>query len=653
MGRIESLNKREVVERGFTWRAMLAFTFIVFIIQPAIVYNWLVNGLWGLAFGYGSMSWTVILLWVGLTRILGSPLNSKEIFTIRIVESVGLMNTGYYFAYILRNQYFANSEIAQIFGLKDQVPPFFSPLGMDAERVMLHRTFLDPSWALPILISVCIPVLLTALANYVLGLLAYSLYVREEKLEFPAASWDAKMMRSFGERELSKIRIIALAITGGALYGFATNVLTTIFGFQIVPRYLLDFTSIIETSLPGTSFAFQTDIISYIAGFILPVKYTAAQFIANFALYFLGNYYITVNDLWPAESKWLAGQGILWLYGRSQLYFWNSFAIGWGIAIAIIPLLVRYKTVLRAFASLRGGFSGAGVKWLNAKYLLVIYLLSVSAAIGLTAVFIPSFPLWILVLFTLGVSFVITLLQTHSAGVTFGFNMPYLRETMIYFSGYRGLDIWFLPPEMAVFLGGSGISQQLLQASMLDVEVKEYTKSYFIIIILGLVGSFIFVSLFWNLNPIPGYAYPYTISAWPVEAMNFWRWQSWLWTGLLFGPLDWRYRLNLGILNLDIPYLMGMGFSFATGLYLVMDFVFHLPSFPIAMLTGMLQTPYFVLAQFAGSVSSYAIARFVGHTLWNENKGYFLFGVLIGDGTISTILMVLTLVSKSTWLMPY
>jgi hypothetical protein len=649
----ETLIQPKTVEKSLTWRVLLAFIFIVFVIQPAIVYNWLVNGLWGLAFGWATMSWTVILLWVGLTRLLGSPLNSKEIFTIRIVESVGLMNTGYYFAYILRNQYFANSEIANMFGLSQFVPSFFSPLGADAERVMLYRTFLDPAWALPVLVSVCVPVLLTAVANYVLGLLAYSLYVREEKLEFPMASWDARMMRSFGKRELSTIRVIALAIAGGAAYGFATNVLAQIFGFQVVPRVWLDLTNQIERYLPGTSFAFLPEIIWYTSGFILPIKYTAAQFIANFALYFVGNYFITTNNLWPAESQWSAGYGILWLYSRSQLYFWNSFAIGWGIAVAIIPLIVRYKTVLRAFAGIRRGISGASAQWLSPKYLILIYLLAASTAIAITIVLVPGFPLWILIVFTLGMSFVITLLQTHTAGVTFGVQIPYLRETMIYYSGYRGLDIWFFPPEMAMFLGGSNISQQLLQASMLEVDVREYTRSYFIIILLGLAGSFLFVSLFWNLNPIPGYAYPYTISAWPVEAMNFWRWQSWLWTGLLFGPVSWRYHLNLGLFSFDIPYLMGAGFGISTTLYLVMDFVFHLPSIPIAMLAGMLQPPYYMQAQFIGAVASYAIAKFVGHEFWNQNKGFIFFGLVIGDGTVSTILMVLTLISRATWLMPY
>jgi len=627
-------DSREIVskEKGLTWRSMLAFVFIVFIIHPAIVYNWLVNGLWGIGLG----SWAVILLWVGLTRLLGSPLNSKEIFVIRIFESIGLVTTGYFFAYLLRNQYYVNSEIAQIFGLQDQVPRYFSPLGEDYMRSVLNRTFLDISWVQPILVNVGLPVLLAGIANYTLGLLAFRLYVQEEKLEFPIASWDASAMKVFGEREKDKIRIITLAIIAGIVYGSVTYGLTSILGVTLFPRLLLDFTSVIETMVPGASLSFTTDLIPYMVGLILPVRYTVFQFIASVGLYFFGTAYVTQNNLWPAESEWVPGQGILWLYARSTVYFWNSFTIGWGIAAAAIPLLVRYKAVLRAFTSVRGSLDRSAGKWFSSKYLLLIYFLTAAASVLSLKVLVPGFPLWILILFTMGMSLIMTLLQTHSAGVTVGFNVPYLRETLIYYSGYRGLDIWFIPQDMTLFLGGSNITQQLKQAQIVGVDTREYTKTYFLIIGLGIAGSALFTSLFWNLNPIPGWAYPYTISAWPVEAMNFWRWQSWLWTGYLFRR-DW-------ILT---------GFSLSAALYMVSDFVFHLPSIPIAMMTGMLQFPHLSFAQFFGSLASLAIRRFVGPEFWDSNKGYLWAGMFMGDGLVSTILLITALVGRSTWLKPY
>jgi hypothetical protein len=632
---IMAYGSEKIREKALTWRVTLAYLLVIAIIQPAIVYNWLVNGLWGLA---GLSSWTVILLWAGLTRRLGSPLTSREIFAIRMIDSAGLMYTGYYFAYILRNMYFANSEIAKLFGLQHEVPPFFSPLGEDFLRVSLQRTFFDPSWILPILICIVLPVIFSAIANYVLGLIAYSLYVREEKLVFPYASWDARTMLAFGERDVSRIRIISLAIAGGALYGFMTNVLTTIFGRPLVPRLLIDFTGILENVMPGGAFAFTTDLLSYVTGFILPLKYTALQLFSSVALYVFGNYYVTRNDLWPEECKWQPGRGILWNFNMSTIYFWNSFTIGWGIAAAAIPLIVRYKTVLRAFAGIRRGISDSSEsgKWLNAKYLILIYLAIAATSICIVMVLVPGFPLWTLLLFTIGMSFIMTLLQTHSAGIMIGINIPYLRETMIYFSGYRGLDIWFVPSEMMLYLGGSGITQQVLQASMLNVNIKEYTKIYFLLVALGLTGSFIFVSLFWRLYPIPGHAYPYTISAWPVEAMNFWRWQSWLWTGYLFRR-EW----------------MTTGFGLSAAIYLASDFLLHDASLPIAMIGGMLTPINIALAQFIGSLISILGAKYIGEKFWNENRGFIFIGLTVGDSLVSAFLLIMQLVNRSIWLMPY
>jgi hypothetical protein len=228
---------------------------------------------------------------------------------------------------------------------------------------------------------------------------------------------------------------------------------------------------------------------------------------------------------------------------------------------------------------------------------------------------------------------------------------------MIYYSGYTGLSIWFLPTEMFQFVGGASITGQLVMANMVNEDVKEYTKTYFLLIVLGLIGSLVFVSVFWHLNPIPGYAYTYTVTGWPVEAMNFWRWQTWLWTGNLFGP---KVPLNLNIANfqikLQVPYFMVTGFFISAVVFLVSSFIFHRPFYAVAMLATAIPTVtpfYFIFAMLIGSIVSNIIGRVVGRELWNANKGFLVYGFLIGDGLVSTILIMATLISKSTWLLPY
>lgn len=620
--------------RMLSWRVILMYLFIVAVLHPVLIYNWLTSGLWGIA---GLNAWAIILILVWLTARTGSPLTKSEIFALRMIDSAGLMYTGYYFAYMLRNAYFANSEIAKLFGLQEEVPPFFSPIKEDFIRVSVLRTFFDKAWLQPIFATIVIPFALVVTANYILGLISYSIYVREERLAFPWASWDARMMIAFGEREPTRIRTISLAIIIGALYGFMTSGLSTIFRYPLVPRMMVDFTSLVENVTPGAAFAFTTDFMSYVVGFILPLRYTALQFAASLAISVFGNYYVTANNLWPAEAKWQPGRGILWNFNMSTVYFWNSFTLGWGLAAALLPLVVRYKVVIRAFSGITKGLSGStGIKWLNSKYLLAAYLLITLLSIAFVESLAPGFPIHTLLLFTMGISLLITLLQTHAAGILTTVNIPYLREALIYFSGYRALSIWFVSPDAMLFTGGSGVAQQLLQATMVGADIREYTKAYFVLAFLGLVGSFAFVALFWYLFPIPGHAYPYTLSGWPVEAMNFWRWQSWLWTGYLF-------RRNW----------MAMGFGLSTAMYLVSDLLLHDFSLPVAFMSGMLLPIHTALAYFAGSLISNFIAKYAGEQWWNENRGYVAMGLWLGDSIVSAFLMIMQLLSRSIWLLPY
>ncbi|MEM2794892.1 MAG: hypothetical protein QXY49_03440, partial [Thermofilaceae archaeon] len=390
-----------------SWRVILIYLFIVVVLHPVLIYNWLTSGLWGVA---GLNAWAIILILVWLTARTGSPLTKGEIFALRMIDSAGLMYTGYYFAYMLRNMYFANSEIAKLFGLQEEVPPFFAPIKEDFIRVSIFRTFFDKAWLQPIFSTIIIPFALVVTANYILGLISYSIYVREERLAFPWASWDARMMIAFGEREPTRIRTISLAIIVGALYGFMTSGLSTIFRYPLVPRMMVDFTSLVENVMPGAAFAFTTDFMSYVVGFILPVRYTVLQLAASAAISVLGNYYVTINDLWPAEAKWQPGRGILWNFNMSTVYFWNSFTLGWGLAAALLPLIIRYKVVARAFSGITKGLSGStGIKWLDSKYLLASYLLITLLSIAFVESLAPGFPLHIPLLFTVGISLLITL----------------------------------------------------------------------------------------------------------------------------------------------------------------------------------------------------------------------------------------------------
>jgi len=613
-------------ETVLTWRVIGILLFIIFVIQPAVVYNWLVSGLWGLPIG----TWMVILLWCGLTRLIGGELTKKELFTVRIFESTGIMSSGYLFAYLLRNQYFANSEIAILFGVQKHIPGFFAPLGEAAELSMRLRTFLLPVWIQPILVNVILPIAAVLAMDLTLGLLSYEMYGVEEKLEFPYASWDAATIEVLISREPIRYRALIISIIAGVVYAMITYGFATI---GLAPRVLYDLTYIIENSFPGACFAISTDALMYMPGLILPLKVTLLQLIGSISLYMIGNHIITIKNMWPPECTYKPGLGILWNFNSSTLYFWNSFALGWGLVASILPLIVHYKLFVRSLKRITTMIRTQG-RGGPIRILILVYVLFVIMVVALISILTKGFPIPILLFFLVGMSFLMTMLQTHSAGISIGFTVPYLREAMIFYSGYRNMDIWFIPSNIMVSQGGSNIAQQLRIADILGVSRSEYIKVYVLTILLGLLGSFISVSLFWSAAEIPGHAYPYTITGWPVEAMNFWMWQKWLWTGYLFRE-EW---IKLGAVLSAVTYAIG-------------EFVFHYPSMPVAMMIGMLLPPYNILGMFIGSLISALISRYV--KVWDRIKGYVFMGFIIGDGSVSTIIQVLTLIGKAIWLKPY
>ncbi len=612
---------------GLTWRSFLALIFAIIVIQPAVIYYYLVSGISGLPLSV----WMIILLWNELAALLGAKLTRQEIFIIMAFEWIGLWGGAWYFLDLIKKLYYANSEIAIMFDISGQVPFFFSPIGSDAIRILHNRTFLDPAWTLPIIILI-LSVVFSVIANISLGIFSYNLYGVVARLEFPWASAQAKIIETIAEERVEELRIFFLSMLAGILYNFLAVFLPFILGVEIPTKQPIDLTYLMDLNAPGGLLVVPSDFDLYVIGFILPLDVCFIQLIGMIATYIVGNNIITSRNMWPAEATWKPGYGWMWIYSKSQLYFWLSLAIGLGVSVALVPMVVHYRDVIKTFSIIsrlkeRGEARG--------EVYLAMFLISAIGTVTLVYILVPSFPVWILLLLVIGWSFIATLLQTYAAGVTLALNIPYLKELLIYFSGYKGLDAWYAP--IQVYTGGSGVAQHLKMAEIVKCRMSDYIKAYILVTFLGLLMSFVYVSIFWYVAPIPSYAYPYTITGWPVEALDFWRFQKWLWTGYMF-RIDW---ITSGIISGGV-------------LYLICDFILKKPFIPIALISGILQLPTYVIAQFVGSfIGSKLIARKLGRDKWSKTAPYLVMGFLLGDNILGTLVMVLKLVGKAAWLLPY
>ena len=643
---------------GLSWKTLLAIFFAVFVIQPIIIYYSLITNI-----ALPMQAWIVILLWTELARALGAPLSRQEVF---ILISFQTMATAYALAFVtpIKNMYYSTSPESQAFGIIRYVPSWWAPPASEAVQILSRKwIFLQPSISVPISIML-VSIAFSVAMDIALGYFSYNVYARVQKLEFPMAKAVVQTIITLAEREKRSFRVLMLSFLLGAFY----NSFTTFFPFLLGP-YLstggaadpsmyfvtspiassFDLTTFLANFIPGAGLAFTMNMVPYIMGFILPLWVGIAQFIGAFAFYFIGTHMITRMNLWPVESAYSSSWPIFTLVQRSQLYFYISVTIGLTLAATFIPLALRPRVLTQAFKGfLSKGTSNTNVDRSPLRLSMLLFFLA-SAGLTATVHFLaPAFPIYILILFIMGGSFFTSLLSVGVAGISFsGFNIPYQRELIIYTSGYQGRDVWFAGgpyAPMAMSTNSASIAQNLMQADICRVSHNEYFKAYIIVVALGMFSSFLFVSLFWNIAPIPSGAYPATISLWPIDAMDWARTQQWVWTGYLF-----RFDLIMW------SFIIGSIITFAA------NFILKNPLVLLALVssTNMYNLPWW------GDPISVGMAMMIGSIVANKVlsprfgkafdalKGNFFMGVTLGWGFMEVLKSILILIGRSMWILPF
>ncbi|MEM2186132.1 MAG: hypothetical protein QXF69_05520 [Thermofilaceae archaeon] len=638
--------------KALTPKIILMFLFTALILQPLVIYYFLLTNSF-YAFSY----WIPILLFAEIASLARADFTSKELFMLLIFQPVAF-SYSLFFINFIRNMYFAYSEPSKYFGIAQHVPSWWVPSEHIVASFYEEKwVFLDRAWLQPIALALVF-IALTIMIDLSLGYLSYMLFVVEERLEFPFARATVAMVTTLANREPTTLRTLFAATAAGIILNLVLKFLPFMLSVFLlggtfvvggIPFYGYDFTGYLDYVLPGAAFLIVTDPLAYVSGLLIPPVVAVTQFIASFTLYFVGTHLITRFDLWPPESKWVTGWGYWTLQFRSMLYFYVSLLIGLSLAAMVIPLAMNPKPLARAFRSLRAMSARGGV---SANLLLALFFGS-SVAASLLAWYLTGFrfPVYILLILFVGGSFFATYIATASAGVTvFGTSVPYLRELMIYVSGYDKRDIWFVPmpallssaplgtaaATLSSPLGGSSIAQALLQADVVGVKHSDFVTTYMLLIVVNLVSSFIFANIFWSISPIPSSAYPYTITGWPVDAVNWARIQVWIWTGYLFRH-TW----------------IALGFAVGAALFAVSNFVLRAPYLLIVALTGAGMGIPWAFSQMLGSlIGRRALGKMLGEK-WGMYSYLIVTGIFLGDAVMEMLRVLMIILARAQWLLPF
>lgn len=631
---------------GLTWRSMLALLFSLALVEPMMIYSYLVTGV-TLPIQIGWWPWIVILVWSEISRFMGSPLRKQELFIILAFQWIASFY-GLFFLEPIQNMYRGYSAEAQALGVTQYLPQWWVPSRKDVERLMTEKwLYLDPAMAIPILVQLLFLVFNVA-ATISLGYLAYTVYVQMQKLDFPLATAQAGAVLILAEREPSGTRFFMVS----ALLGIVGNLFTSFLPFllgpflsgggleassSIVSAQMFDMTPYLAHLVPGVAFAFTVSGPMFASGIILPIWVTVTQFAGAFAYYGIGTYLMTSMKLWPKDSPYNVSWTLPIIVERSQIHLYISTTLGLSLAATIIPLLVHWRKLVGAFKIPPDTYA----KGPSFKIVLGTYLCASMGSVLLTN-YLTGFPIWMLAIFIIGGSFFASFLSANSAGITLaGFSITWLPQYMIFSTNWSDKSVWFAP--ISMYTGGAEIAMAFKQADILEAEHREYVKTYIILIILGLIGSLIFVSYLWSISPIPSGAYPATVSVWPVEASIWARQQVWVWTGYIFKP-D----------KVIASFLIG------TVVYLVSDFLLHKPGILISFISGTMPSVGMVgsFSQLVGSI----FGRLLFKPLVRERQGIqslmqrapqIYMGVSVGWGFMETVRVLLIIMGKAMWLLPY
>jgi len=628
---------------GLTWRVIFAMMVAALIFVPVSVFLYLSV----LAtIGAGAV-YVIVILFNEILRMQGQRLSKQELFTMYTV--LGAVASGGWFTifyWLVFRGYFVNSEIALAFKIgntpiRNLVPQWMAP-PPDSEVYHL-RTLVHIDWLLPIGLGISLAIL-TFIAELALTMIFSILFIEAEPLRFPFAEIDYSLVSTLTERRRENVLVFLASMFGGVMYGIFLYVVPLTSGIVVIPRPWIDLTKFTEKILPGAMIGLATDPTTFIYGFVLPIPVAACILVGSATTYILLNSLsiTTFTDLFPQwRQEYYYGMNLGAILQRVSLRAWLSPFIGFMVGLALSLLIKHHKSVVNAFrtlARLRFSTTSEEAGYLPLRVLLLMFFGGVGISIILYYILIPEVPVWIPLLISLGMSFVMPLAATRvvgEIGVGISFNPWQIWQALLYFSGYTGYAGWVTYPVIAGTSTPWSV-QTIKVAYMTETRPRDLFKAFAISLVLTIVFGFIFMDLYWRMAPIPSFVYPFTIVYFPTYAIS----------DCLFATRQILIDANMigfGALTSVLIFAIaeatgkaGIGFSAA------------------ALIGGFMNLPpYAIMVLISSIIGNLLISRLFGKEWWLRVRGIIVAAFAAGMGIATGLGVSLTFISRSSWIWPY
>ncbi|HCR17294.1 MAG TPA: hypothetical protein DIU35_07400 [Candidatus Latescibacteria bacterium] len=344
-------------------------------------------------------------------------------------------------------------------------------------------------------------------------------------------------------------------------------------------------------------------------------------------------------------THWRPGMDTIMTNFSNDVDVWLSVYIGAGVAVGTIGIFHEMKA-LRTRSKAKGVVNwkdriqppiGRGdVSLLGA---FGVYLLTTFGAILLCKYLLEDhdFPLLFLLIFGFLLTPLVSYVNARMAGLTgltVGFPMIKEGAGALILSGYRGVDIWFVPIPYA----DHGRRAQLFrEVELTGTRLSSVLKAELLLLPLSLLCGFIFWSLIWEISPIPSPAFQYAQTYWHLIALRQSLWYS---STASEGP---------GLFDeaIKIEWIVG-GFGLAGGTFLVLSWLRMPLSLVYGFVRGIQGLPHMLIPEMIGAlIGRYSLERRFGIEKWRRYAPVLFTGFACGMGLIGMSAVAVALISRS------
>jgi hypothetical protein len=537
-------------EDGFTMRTIIGVLFISLIMTPGEMYLGLVTG-----GGIGAAAqWVTVILFLEVAKRSFTSLKKQEIYLLVYVASALVAREEGAFLDLLWKQYFVRSAEAEQFGISRILPWWWAP-SPDSEAIA-QRTFFHRDWLWPILLLVA-GTIMGRIGWFTSGYVLFRLTSDREQLPFPTAPMSALSSMALAEEsgdegETWKWPVFSIGSVIGAVFGSIYVGIPTITDVifkarvELIPIPFVDLTPYLGNILKATPLGITMHLGPIFAGLLMPFWAVIGAF-AGVMMHTLASPLLHAQGFLP---RWELGMSTINTQIATSIDFWQAFSIGITLAVTFISfynLIVAGRLKRNEILEQRGSTRDhklavqcqhascqqpSQVRGFCLKHLgrgdfklwvcLLLFCVPTLYTIVLAKTLFPTLVSTGLLLTFLLIGFVYAPIMSVVSARLDGMigreiSIPYVHEAVIYLTGFRGVDIWFVPFPGQNF---GGNAEQFRVVELVGMRFTSLLKAELFMLPIIFVISLMYWSFLWRLAPIPSDSYPYAQLMWPLKAFN-------------------------------------------------------------------------------------------------------------------------------------